>query len=107
MAKVGSRAASRPPPLGLPKHRAVMELERRPWDKPHVIKYNYKKFKHMLRKIQLYTSMYLQNHNLRHFWMVAVHFLCRGTLSFKEEYRKFFTYRKNLVRSGQLHYFAD
>lgn len=51
--------------------------------------------------------MYFQNHNLRHFWMVVVHFLCRGSLNFREGYRKFFTYRKNLVQPSQLHYFVD
>lgn len=73
-------------------HRA----ERKSWTKPHIIKYNYKKFQHMLRKMQSYISMHFQNHNLGHFWMVVIHFLCRGTLSFEGE-RKFFTYRKNLV----------
>lgn len=53
MTKVGSRTSRRPRWLGLPKHRAAMELERKPWNKPHIIKYNYKKFKHMLRNIQL------------------------------------------------------
>lgn len=86
---------------------AVMELERKSWNKPHIIKYNYKKFKHMLRNIQLCISMYFQNHNLRHLGMVMVHFLCRGSLSFKEGYRKLFTYRKNLVKKGQLHYSVD
>lgn len=74
--------------------------------KPHVTKCNYKKFKRMLRTMQSYISMHFQNHNLRHFWVVVIHFLCRGTLSL-EEYRKFFTYRKNLVQQGQLLYFVD
>lgn len=81
--------------------------ERKPWNKPHIIKYNYKKFKHMLRNTQLYISMYFQNHNLRHFGMVVVHFLCRGSLSFQKGYQKFFTFRKNLVKEGQEHYNVD
>lgn len=75
-----------------------MELERTPLDKPHIINYNSTKSKHMLRNTQLCINMYFQNHNLRHLGTGRVHFLCRGSLSFKEGYRKFFTYRKNLVK---------
>lgn len=98
MTKIGSRTGRRPPWLGLPMHRAATDLERKPWNKPHIIKYNYKKFKHMLRNTQLYKSVYFHNHNLRHFRMVTVHFFCRGSLSFKEGHRKFFTNRKNSVK---------
>lgn len=57
MTKVGSRIARTPSWLRLPKHKTAMRLERKPWNKLHIIKYNYKKFKHMLRTIQLYISM--------------------------------------------------
>lgn len=89
------------------QHEAAWSWRGKPWNEPHIIKYNYKKFKLMLRNTQLYISMYFQNHNLRHFGMVVVHFLCRGSLSFQKGYRKFFTYTKHLLKEGQLHYFVD
>lgn len=98
MIKIGFRIGRRLLWLGFFMYRVVMDLERKLWNKLYIIKYNYKKFKYMLRNTQLYKSVYFYNYNFRYFRMVIVYFFCRGFLSFKEGYRKFFINRKNLVK---------